>query len=601
MMFEDERLQDFRSFLWLAWKTLGLPEPTKCQYDMAGALQGVVKHHLLGMKAEDGWSEKYGLLSDDGVPAQRIVLQAFRGVGKSWISSALVDWALAMRPDINCLVVSAAKGRADEYSQFCKRLILEMDVLEPLKPDFDKGQRYSNVAFDVGPAPASHAPSVKSVDVLGQMAGSRADLVIADDVEVPNTAETQTMREKLSERVKEFDAILKPGGIVIYLGTPQTEDTLYTQLESRGYRRIIWPSRYPTQGWDKGNGYALAPMVRQEVEEDESLREGGGLDGKLGKPVDFERFNETDLQEREASYGRSGFSLQFMLDTTLSDADRYVLKLNDLMVMDLDPAQGPEQAVWASSPELVVEDVPTVGFRGDKFHRPWQIKGDMIPYTGKVMSIDPAGRGKDELAYSIVNQLNGKFFVMECRGLKGGFVEKNLTLLANRAKHWGVNLIISEPNYGGGMFVELLRPILGRIYPCQIEDAEWSKIQKEKRIIQSIEPALNQHRIVINKKVILDDVVPHPDDSSEYRMSRQLFYQMTRLTSQSRCLRHDDRLDALAMAISYWTKSAAIDSVKRAGDREWKETKKIWRDRLRNRSAVRIKQAPPPKPNFLRK
>ena len=600
MIFEDERLHDFRSFLWLAWKTLGLPEPTKCQYDMAGALQGVIKHHLLGMEIEKDWCDKYEILSEDGVPSHRIVLQAFRGVGKSWLSSALVDWALAMRPDINCLVVSAAKGRADEYSQFCKRLIHEMDVLEPLKPDFDKGQRYSNVAFDVGPAPASHAPSVKSVGVLGQMAGSRADLVIADDVEVPNTAETQTMREKLSERVKEFDAILKPGGIVIYLGTPQTEDTLYTQLESRGYRRIIWPSRYPTPNWDKGNGYALAPLVRREMEEDTSLQEGGGLDGKLGKPVDSQRFNEVDLQEREASYGRSGFSLQFMLDTTLSDADRYVLKLNDLMVMDLDSTQGPEQVVWASSPELVVNDVPTVGFRGDKFHRPWQIKGDMLPYSGSVMSIDPAGKGKDELAYSIVNQLNGNFFVMECRGLKGGFIEKNLVLLAERAKYWNVKLIISEPNFGGGMFVELLKPVLGRIYPCQIEDAAWSKAQKEKRIIESIEPALNQHRVVINKRVILDDVVPHQDDASETRLSRQLFYQLTRLTSQARCLRHDDRLDALAMAISYWTKSAAIDSVKRSKDREWKETKRIWTERLRSRQQVRVIKKNPNKPNFFK-
>ncbi|MFL1495762.1 DNA maturase B, partial [Pseudomonas antarctica] len=85
------------------------------------------------------------------------------------------------------------------------------------------------------------------------LAGSRADILIADDVEVPNNSATQSARDHLGELVKEFDAILKPGeaSTIIYLGTPQTEMTLYRELENRGYVTTIWPARYPKDQKDR--------------------------------------------------------------------------------------------------------------------------------------------------------------------------------------------------------------------------------------------------------------------------------------------------------------------------------------------------------------
>ncbi|WP_270994138.1 phage terminase large subunit, partial [Listeria seeligeri] len=99
----------------------------------------------------------------------------------------------------------------------------------------------SNLAFDVGPAQPDQSPSVKSVGINGQLTGSRADTIIADDIEVPKNSMTVVQREKLAELVKEFDAVLKPGGEIIYLGTPQTEESLYNKLPERGYVIRIWP------------------------------------------------------------------------------------------------------------------------------------------------------------------------------------------------------------------------------------------------------------------------------------------------------------------------------------------------------------------------
>ena len=513
-----EKLQDFRYFLILTWRHLNLPDPTPVQLEIAEYLQ-------------------HG-------PRRKIV-QAFRGVGKSWITSAYVVWKLRMNPQLKFLVVSASKDRADNFSTFTMRLISEMDILAPLRPDGT--QRNSKISFDVRPARADHAPSVKSVGVLGQMAGSRADEVVADDVEVPNNSFTQPMRDKLSEAVKEFDAILKPKGKITFLGTPQTEQSLYLTLEERGYETCIWPARYPNL---KNNyGDRLAPKVHQRLL-DEVV--------KPKDPVDPDRFNSIDLMEREASYGRSGFSLQFMLDTSLSDQDRYPLKLSDLIISSINPEHAPEKVIWSNSPEYSLPDLPCVGFNGDRYYRPAQEFGDWIEYTGSVMSIDPSGKGKDATGYAIVKMLNGNLFVSDAGGLVGGYDDRVLERLSKLARDHKVNTIICEENFGGGMFAELLKPYLMRFHPCQIENIRNNKT-KEFRIIDTLEPVMNSHRLIIDRKVVEKDYRANTNEAPERKLKLQLFYQMSRITRHKGSLVHDDILDALSGAVSYWTDFMSAD------------------------------------------
>jgi hypothetical protein len=358
---------------------------------------------------------------------KRGIIEGFRGVGKSWICSAFVVHQLFLDPSKNILVVSASKTRADDFSTFTLRLIHEIPFLAHLKPT-DK-QRFSKISFDVGPAPASHAPSVKSLGITSQLTGSRADIIVGDDIEVPTNSATQTMREKLSEQVKEFDAILKPldDAKILFLGTPQCEDSIYNKLQERDYKARIWPAKYITpQTNEKGYNSTVSGLCVDAEKENKST-----------EPI---RFSDIDLLEREMSYGRSGFAMQFMLDTRLSDSDRHPLKLNDLIVMNIDPEVAPEKLVWAQSPDLVWDgSVPNVGFSGDRYYRPMTVVGDHIPYTGSVLAIDPSGRGKDETGYAVVKMLNGMLFVPEAGGLQGGYSEETLKSLAMIAKTHQVN------------------------------------------------------------------------------------------------------------------------------------------------------------------
>jgi hypothetical protein len=522
---DNHPLRDFRNFLFLVWEflwkagaiTAAKPDPTPVQYDIAYFLQ-------------------HG--------PRRKVIEAFRGVGKSWITSAYVCWRLLLNPHLNFLVVSASKDRSDQFSTFTKRLIFELPILSHLKPR--EGQRNSNIMFDVGPAGISHSPSVKSVGITGQLTGSRADEIIADDVESLNNSLTQAMRDQLSERIKEFDAIIKPGGNITFLGTPQTEMSIYNQLPERGYKISVWPARIP----DDTERYSgnLANYIMDLI----------ARGGKARDVTDPQRFNHEDLLEREASYGRSGFALQFMLDTSLSDAEKFPLKLQDLIVMPLDTRMAPVKVVWSSGPEHIINDVPCVGMSGDKFYRPMWTANDMAEYTGSVMFVDPSGRGSDETAYAVVKMLNGWLYVVDVGGLQGGYNDNVLKNLALIAKKHDVNVVLTEPNFGDGMFDELFKPWLRKIHPCRLEEGPRATMQKERRIIDTLEPVMNQHRLVIDQKLIKKDY----ESASDPKYS--LFYQMTRITKEKGSLVHDDRLDALTGAVAYWVSQMGRDTEKAA-------------------------------------
>ena len=539
-------LSDFRKFLFVIWKHLNLPDPTPVQYDIA-----------------------YNLQHGD----KRMIIQAFRGVGKSWITSAYVVWLLYMNPQLNILVVSASKSRSDDFTTFTLRLISEMDILAHLRPKTD--QRQSKISFDVAPAAASHAPSVKSVGISGQLAGSRADVIVADDIEVPNNSMTQGMRDKLSEAVKEFDAILKPEGRIIYLGTPQNQESLYNKLPDRGYKVSIWPARYPNADQTVGYRLKLARLISNAMAANDLL---------VGEPTDPARFSEFDLLEREASYGRSGFALQFMLDTRLSDAERYPLKVSDLIVMDIPTQEAPEKVSWSSDSQYIVEELPNVAFNGDHYHKPMFMSSEFVEYTGSVMSIDPSGRGKDETGYAVVKMLNGYLYVRRCGGIAGGYSEEALKKLAVIAKEEQVNEIIVESNFGDGMFNQLFMPVLNKVHPVTTSEVRHNK-QKERRIIDVLEPVMNQHRLVMDKKVIQKDFDSCQHLPPEQALRYQLMYQLTRLTADRGALTNDDRLDALAMACQYWVDAMAQDVEQRMGVRR-EEMMVAELDRLRDAASM---------------
>ena len=514
--------QDFKLFLQALWAELGLPSPTRAQYAIADYLQNGPK---------------------------RLQVQAFRGVGKSWITGAFVLWTLFNDPERKVMIISASKERADNMSIFLQKLIIDTPWLKHLQPKSDDS-RWSRISFDVNCSP-HQAPSVKSVGITGQLTGSRADLMILDDVEVPGNSLTEFMREKLLQLCTEAESILTPksDSRIMYLGTPQTTFTIYRRLSERNYRPLVWPARYPRQ--DKLSKYEgiLAPEIQEDVD----------MGAEEWAPTD-DRFTDEDLIEREASMGRSNFMLQFQLDTTLSDAQKFPLKMADLIVTSVNPTTAPENIIWCSDPSKVIRDAPTVGLPGDYFYSPMQLVGEWSDYDETICSVDPSGRGTDETAAAFLSQRNGLIYLHEMSAYRDGYSDSTLLDILRRCRKYGVTSLVIETNFGDGIVGELFKKhLINTKQNINIEEVR-ANVRKEDRIIDSLEPVLNQHRLIVDRGVIDWDYASNKDSPAEERLLYMLFYQMSRMCRDKRAVKHDDRLDCLAQGVKYFTDALSISA-----------------------------------------
>ena len=538
-----EALQnDFKLFLQALWQQLDLPSPTRAQYAIADYLQHGPK---------------------------RLQIQAFRGVGKSWITGAFVLWTLFNNAEKKIMIISASKERADNMSIFLQKLIIETPWLAHLRPKADDA-RWSRISFDVQCSP-HQAPSVKSVGITGQLTGSRADLMILDDIEVPGNSMTEMMREKLLQLCTEAESILTPkqDSRIMYLGTPQTTFTIYRKLAERNYKPFVWPARYPR----KLSNYEglLAPQIQEDID--------GGVEA--WDVTDPDRFDNEDLIEREASMGRSNFMLQFMLDTTLSDAEKFPLKMSDLIITAVNPAECPDSVVWCSDPSNVIKDLPTVGLPGDYFYKPMQLQGEWLPYTETICSVDPSGRGTDETAAAFLSQRNGFIYLHEMRAYKDGYSDNTLLDILRGCKKFGVTKLLIETNFGDGIVAELFRKHLQQTKQAiDIEEVR-ANVRKEDRIIDTLEPVLNQHKLIVNRSVVEWDFNSNKDEAPENRLLYMLFYQMSRMCREKGAVKHDDRLDCLAQGVKYYTDALAIsayETVKLRRQEEWQDMQDEWLD-----------------------
>lgn len=533
--------KDFKNFLYLVFKYINLPNPTQIQYDIADVLQ----------------YKEEGVLPDT-------IIEGFRGAAKSTITGGYTAWRLDCDPEnYQLLEVSANQTEAMKFLKFTRRLLDIVPMLNYLIPDTEKlKQRDNALQFDVKPAITRVQPSCKALGVFGQLTGNRAVEIIADDIETSQNCDTSIKREAIRKAITEFSPILRPQkGRLLYLGTPHTEESIYNEEAKKGCRVQIFPVRYPNeQELLKYNGN-LSTAIQKRLDANPLL---------VGTSTDPLRFDDETILKEEAK-GRSKFQMQYMLDNSLSDLERYPLKCSDLVVMDLDNEIAPEKVAYGSSSNLIVKDLPCYGIGTDKYFTNIPVEGiKWLPYNYKLMSIDPSGRGKDETAVTIVGVLNGQIFMLKNKGFQGGYSEKNLKEIALLANQYKVNKIVIESNFGDGMFTTLLSPVMNKIYPVEMEEVRHNT-QKERRIIDTLEPILNQHKLVVNKKAVEEDAKDIKIYPEENQKEYSLFYQLTHLTKDRNCLSHDDKLDSLAIAVAACLDMLSVDVDKMIIEREQEE------------------------------
>ena len=521
---------DFPFFLEELWREIGMPSIPRHHQEIADWLQ-------------------------DG-PRRRGVL-AWRGAAKTWITIAYCCWRLFTNPKTERITyISKSERAAKESLYLARKWIGQARFLQHLVPDRATGARDSALMFDVQGTEPDRTPSFCAYGITGQITGSRSTCVVADDVETSENTLTIDMRRRLKDQSAEFENILIPGGDIVNLGTPHHEETLYQAMMNGGYAIRAWPVSHPGT---EGLSCELGPMFA-------SMKEGD-----LVWP---ERFNQEEMVARESAEGRSKYAMQYLLKWKLGDDLQTPLRLADFICFAAMKDKAPNTIAWGSTnshgQSTRIEDIISLGFGSDGFVGPIMFDTEWSPYTGIRCWIDPSGRGQDETAYAVVGHLNGFLWVLDCGGLAGGFSSGTLEQLGIICRRNNVSTVYIEDNFGQGMFAELLAPVLRRLasekevdnngvydkpWNCGIETVRVIG-QKEVRIIETLEPLLNQHRLVISPEVAKDTVLQR---------------QLTRITRMRGCLDHDDRVEALAMACKVWKTDMAYDPAAAA-----KKSKEKW-------------------------
>ena len=503
--YPDYLLMDkFLVFYVYSFAYLGLPAPTRAQLELARFVSDKKNPHRM--------------------------LMAMRGLSKSLTSQVYTVWRFINNPDEKILVMSAGAARAINYTQFVQKLIKTLPIAKILAPRHNI-ERTSGQSFDVAGSTASDSPSMYAVGAGNQITGMRASLVIYDDIETAQSVESSTVSAKINTYAMEAQNLLMSGkDESITLCTPHSMSSIYIDWIDKGYKCLIIPAQYPENDLNYFN--SLAPYIKERISQDASW---------VGKAVD-ERLDLDFLNGKRTRIGKSKYKLQYMLDVSDSDDLRFPLKLSDLIVANIDTDEAPLKIGHSTMPSERL-DIKHHGFKQDKLYAPSYTSQEKSVYEYRVMAIDPSGRGNDDTAITIAYSLATKIFLKAAFGISGGYEPETFEKIADLCAFHRIDYLVIESNFGDGSFHKMIEPYIARISPNTQIDEVRAVGQKEVRIITTLEPLMNQHKIIVDKELL------EKDYSST--MVKTLTYQLSKITKQANSLRHDDIIDCLAMCCKY--------------------------------------------------
>lgn len=504
-----------------------------------------------------------------------LMVQAQRGQAKTTIAALFAVWSLIHDPTFRVLIVSAGETQANEISTLIVRLIGSWDILEMMRPDSSAGDRTSVEHYDLHYTlkGIDKSPSVACVGINSNLPGKRADLLIPDDVESNKNSLTATARAQLELFTQEFSSISvsekEGGGRIIWLGTPQSMDSVYNNLPQRGVAVRIWPGRIPTAEQAQHYGDALAPIIQKRIEAG-AKRTGFGLDGTQGEAVDPLLRSEMELLKQETDKGQAGFQLQFMLLTAMTDAMRHPLKTKNMIVMAMQGSRHPMTVTPAFGQTKLV----TVREQSYRLSEGKEFSSETASLPHTTLYIDPAGGGAnaDETGYAYGGLLNGSVRVIEWSGVPGGHEEPQLQLLADLALRLakspdGLTLVKVEKNFGYGLFLTALRPVITATFqkaglPIPGFDEDYVQGQKEVRIIQTLEAPLGRGALIFNDTIFEQEASSTARYEGRLRNTYSALFQLSKISRDKNALIHDDRLDALSGLVNHYGVALAVDQVK---------------------------------------
>ena len=217
---------------------------------------------------------------------KHLLLQAFRSSGKSTIAGLFCAWLLYRHSDLRILVIAADEILAGKMVRNVKRIIERHPLTQKMKPN--NADQWASDRFTIRRNMELRDPSMLARGITSNITGSRADIIICDDVEVPNTCDSAEKREDLRERLSELSFVLVPDGTQFYIGTPHNYFTIY------------------------------ADQPRKEIDEDQPFLKGFHslripIMNERGASAWEEKYNPFKITQMKERSGPNKFASQMML------------------------------------------------------------------------------------------------------------------------------------------------------------------------------------------------------------------------------------------------------------------------------------------------
>ena len=568
-------------------RTTPLPKPDHEQFvrrlmtDFPFFVSSMWKYLRLDRYHPIGWVEQdICEWIDDRTNPQRGAL-APRGFGKTTFGSCMYAcYRMMQDPEIQIIVASKSANAAEKFVVPVRSWLTTVPWLRHLAPKKrarERAGRDNTKMFDVAPATPKKDPTLWATGISGQIESARAHLIIKDDIEVPENTRTVDARDKLDDQCRALANLLYPNGEIVVFGTYQHVQSVYKKLARRGYTFRSWTILAPHEDHEILN---LAPKISAKIEKGELNRCSSttAFDGDKVMPY---RHDDEYINFRK-SQGPTNFAMQHMLISNLDNPDLYRLKLENFIVFPCIGQTHPKEIKWGRSDSNSVstrmDEIPSEGFSGDCWRRPIAFIGPWLPYSGTKMTVDPSGRGADHTAYAVVSHGSGRLWVQACDGLTTGHSEETFIKLSLVAREHRVNTIYVEDQFGSGMFATLLIQVLERFfldpgehedYPngwrCSVETYR-SQVQKEKRIIDALEPPSATHRMVVD-----------PEVAKNARLQTQIVM----ITIDRGSLDYDDEIDALAACVQQWQDVLQIDPLRAAEIAHDRQRERVLREYMK--------------------
>lgn len=487
----------------------------------------------------------------------RRFLFAHREFGKSTgITYALPGFVWLGNPSATTAVFMKSQAKALEALTAVRGLLDQCGLLQHLKPPKDSWNKDHTYAFHVEGATNRAVPSFKALGSTGQVTAGRVNLAILDDFETLENSSTREARKATLSRMREIVRTAREDALLIALGTYHRDESAYSELIDDGWEHRIYPILYPTDeerdlATDRSTGKChYAPIMLQWLDQGRDYLNRPTRPGGIVQP---ERFTPEYVARNHG--GRVGeFRRHYMGIPRSAQIDEFQLRLSDLMVLPCTDDKAPLSVVWglkAGDQSTILEDLNADIPKGiDDCLRQPAFTDPLYAQFAKptVLALDPAGFGRDEMAWSIWSKLNGKYF---CRALRGtrlrqddqidpdrrtlsDTIEGKSKSILSDIVQFNVHRVWVEQQFGGAILADRIKALLAaRNIPCSVE-AGSSTGQKEQRILAIARPLTSDHRVVIDRSVAKD---------------HEFHRQYTRLTAQRGSLDHDDRIEAWAKGL----------------------------------------------------